>query len=80
MKNKIDQHFEAEGEVKNQTNQNFILVQIKDMDWNTITTFDGQPYHAELLKEYITNIFTNQTGGITIWIELPIIEFETLPK
>lgn len=80
MKKKIGQHFKSEGKVENPTNQNFILVQIKDSDWNTITTFDGQPHHAELLKEYITDIFTNQTGGMTIWIELPIIELQTLPK
>jgi hypothetical protein len=51
--------------------KNFILVQIKDSNDNTITTFNGEPHHAKLLKDYITTIFTNNTGGQTIWIEIP---------
>jgi len=43
---------------------------MKREDGTTITTFNGEPHHAELLKEYITNVFTNNTGGITIWIEV----------
>jgi hypothetical protein len=56
--------------MKHVKKQNFILVQLKREDGTTITTFDGEPYHAELLKEYITDVFTNQTGGMTIWIEV----------
>ena len=55
---------------KNQEPKNFILVQMKREDGTTITTFNGEPHHAELLKEYITDVFTNQTGGMTIWIEV----------
>ena len=50
--------------------KNLILVQMKREDGTTITTFIGEPYQAELLKEYITDVFTNNTGGITIWIEV----------
>jgi hypothetical protein len=56
--------------MKHVKKQNSILVQIKREDGTTITTFNGEPYHAELLNEYITDVFTNQTGGITIWIEI----------
>ncbi len=51
--------------------KNFILVQIKDVDGKTITTFEGEPHHAKLLKNFIVEIFTNETGGHTIWIEIP---------
>lgn len=54
----------------NNQGSNFILVQIKREDETTITTFKGEPYHAELLKEYITNVFYNEGGGMTIWIEI----------
>lgn len=56
--------------MKKQTIQNYILVQIKDGD-RTLTTFNGEPHHALLLKDYIVNIFTNNTGGQTTWIEIP---------
>lgn len=56
--------------MKHVKKQNFILVQMKREDGTTITTFNGEPYHAELLKDYITDVFTNQTGGMTIWIEI----------
>lgn len=56
--------------MKKNNKQNFILVQMKREDGTTITTFNGEPHHAELLNEYITNVFTNNTGGITIWIEV----------
>jgi hypothetical protein len=57
--------------MKNNTKpQNFILVQMKREDGTTITTFNGEPHHAELLNEYITDVFTNNTGGLTIWIEV----------
>ncbi len=49
---------------------NFILVQMKREDGTTITTFQGEPYHAESLKEYITDVFYNEGGGMTIWIEV----------
>lgn len=58
---------------KKQEIKNFILVQIKDGD-RTLTTFNGEPHHATLLKDYIVRIFINQTGGQTIWIELPVTE------
>jgi len=50
--------------------KNFILVQMKREDGTTITTFEGKPYHVELMKEYITDVFDNESGGITIWIEV----------
>ena len=56
--------------MKHVKKQNVILVQMKREDGTTITTFNGEPYHAELLKDYITDVFTNQTGGMTIWIEV----------
>jgi hypothetical protein len=56
--------------MKHVKKQNVILVQMKREDGTTITTFNGEPHHAELLNEYITDVFTNQTGGITIWIEV----------
>ena len=54
----------------NSQGSNFILVQMKREDGTTITTFKGEPYHAELLKEYITDVFYNEGGGMTIWIEV----------
>lgn len=51
---------------------NFILVQMKREDGTTITTFNGEPHHVELLKEYITDVFYNEGGGITIWIEVEV--------
>ena len=56
--------------IRGKKDNNHILVQIKDDEGLTITTFRGEPYHAELLKDFITNIFENEGGGITIWIEL----------
>lgn len=58
---------------KKQEIKNFILVQIMDGD-RTLTTFNGEPHHVKLLKDYIVNVFINQTGGQTIWIELPVTE------
>jgi len=54
----------------NNQGSNFILVQMKREDGTTITTFKGEPHHAELLKEYITDVFYNEGGGMTIWIEV----------
>jgi hypothetical protein len=50
--------------------KNFILIQLKRQDGTTITTFDGEPQHAVVLKDQITNIYINESGGQTIWIEI----------
>lgn len=54
--------------------ENFILIQIKDIEGITLTTFKGEPHHVQIFKDYITETFINETDGITIWIELPILE------
>jgi len=57
--------------------KNFILIQIKcPYTERTITTLNGTENQAFLLKNYITDIFTNETGGMTIWIEITACDIE----